>query len=254
MSFFNRDPMNPMNRWGGMGGGALPVDASAAASPEVVAFFNSVFGWMAAGLGLTALVAWLFASNIQQLTGFFSPGALIGLFIAQILLVMVISGAVNAINANVATILFLLYSALNGITLSGLFLMYAGVTLAGTFLVTAVTFGAMCIFGMVTRSDLTRLGNLCFMFLIGIILASVVNIFFASSALYWAVTYLGVVLFVGLTAYDTQRLKYIAVQTSGNAAMSARYSVVGALRLYLDFLNLFLMLLRILGQNGGRRR
>jgi len=237
----------------GGGFGGFADDQAVASSPAVVAFFNAVYGWMAAGLGLTALVAWLVASNVQTMHAVFSPGTLILLFIAQMVLVVTIGGAVNRINANVATILFLVYSALNGVTLAGLFLIYAQVTLAGTFLVTAVTFGAMSVYGMTTQRDLTRLGSLLFMFLLGFIIATVANFFFASSALYWLATYCGVIIFVGLTAYDTQRLKGLAMQTSGNAEMAARYSVVGALALYLDFLNLFLLLLRIIGAGNQRR-
>jgi hypothetical protein len=245
---FNRGPL-------GANAGGFPAqyDESMAGSPAVTSFFNAVYGWMAAGLGVTALVAWLVASSVQTMAAVLHGPMLIGLFIAQIILVMTVAGAVQRINANVATILFLLYSALNGVTLSGLFLVYAQVTLAGTFLVTAVTFGAMSMYGMVTRQDLSRFRSIFFMGLIGIVIASFANMFFASSGLYWLVTYGGVLLFVGLTAYDTQRLKGMATQTAGDAAMAARYSVVGALMLYLDFLNLFLFLLQILG-NGERRR
>jgi len=128
------------------------------------------------------------------------------------------------------------------------------VTLAGTFLVTAATFGAMSLYGMVTQRNLTSLGSILFMLLIGLVIASFVNMFFANSTLYWLVTYGGVIIFVGLTAYDTQRLKGVAMGTAGDAAMAARYSVVGALTLYLDFLNLFLFLLQILGNGNNRRR
>jgi uncharacterized protein len=247
MSRWNRSPLG--QNFGGFGA----MDESMAGSPAVAAFFNAVYGWMAAGLGLTALVAWLVANNVDAMRSLLSGPMLIGLFVAQIILVVAVSGAVNRINANVATIMFLVYSALNGVTLSGLFMMYAAVTLAGTFLVTAVTFGAMSMYGMVTQRDLTGMGSMLRMALFGLVIASVVNIFFANSSLYWLVTYAGVLIFVGLTAYDTQRLKGLAVQTSGNAAMAARLSVVGALMLYLDFLNLFLMLLRVLN-NGQQRR
>ena len=121
----------------------------------------------------------------------------------------------------------------------------------GAFLVTAVTFGAMSAFGMVTHRDLSGIGHFLYMALIGIIIASVVNMFFASSGMYWLITYAGVLIFVGLTAYDTQRLKVLAAQSAGDGALAARYSVVGALMLYLDFINLFLLLLRLL---GDRRR
>jgi uncharacterized protein len=240
--------------WGGNPGGMPAYDESMAGSPAVTAFFNAVYGWMAAGLALTALTAWLVAHNIVAFTAAMGGPMLIGLFVAQIVLVIAISGAVHRINANVATVLFLLYSALNGVTLSGLFLVYAQVTLAGAFLVTAVTFASVSIYGMVTQRDLSGFGSMFMMLLIGLVVASVVNLFFASSGLYWLVTYGGVLLFVALTAYDTQRLKALAIQTSSDPAMAARFSVVGALRLYLDFINLLLLLLRILGNANGRRR
>jgi hypothetical protein len=248
MSSWNQGP------WNQDAGGFSAFDSSVASSPAVISFFNAVYGWMAAGLGVTALTAWLVARDINSFAAALGGPMLIGLFVAQIILVMVISGAIHRINANVATVMFLVYSALNGVTLSGIFLVYAHATLAGAFLVTAVTFGAVSLYGMVTQRDLSRFGSLFLMLLIGIVLASFVNIFFASPGLYWLITYGGVFLFVALTAYDTQRLKALAMQTSGDTAMAARMSVVGALRLYLDFINLFLFLLQILGNANGRRR
>lgn len=213
----------------------------------VVAFFNVVYAWMAAGLGLTAVVAWWLSTRPDLMEQVFRLPVLIGLFIAQIALVVVISAAVNRLSATVATILFLLYSALSGLTLAGIFLAYTQASLAGTFAVTAGTFGAMSVYGMVTKRDLTRLGSLLFMALIGLIIASVVNIFLRSSVFYWIITYAGVLIFVGLTAYDTQRLKAVAQATAHDPRMAARYAVNGALRLYLDFINLFLLLLRVMG-------
>jgi len=148
----------------------------------------------------------------------------------------------------VATGLFMLYSALTGLTLSSIFVVYTGSSIASTFVVAGGMFGAMSLYGYTTRRDLSRLGSLLFMALIGIVLASVVNIWLKSSALMWAVTYIGVVVFVGLTAYDTQKLKNMGEQLSVDDKDSFRkYSIVGALTLYLDFINLFLMLLRIFG-------
>ena len=146
-----------------------------------------------------------------------------------------------------ATGLFMLYSALNGLTLSAIFVVYTGASLATTFLVCAGMFAAMSIYGFVTKRDLTTMGSLLFMALIGLLIASVVNIFWANSTLYWIITYAGVLIFVGLTAYDTQNLKMIALQTADNPAMAARLAISGALKLYLDFINLFLFLLRTLG-------
>jgi FtsH-binding integral membrane protein len=173
---------------------------------------------------------------------------LIILFVAELGLVWVISASVNKIGAGAATVLFLIYSALNGLTLSVIFVIYTLPSVGGAFVVTAGMFGAMSLYGYVTKRDLTALGSILFMALIGLILASVVNMFWANSTLYWLVTYGGVLIFVGLTAYDTQKLRYIANQTSGNPALASRLAISGALILYLDFINLFLLLLRILGK------
>ena len=170
---------------------------------------------------------------------------------AQIVLVVVISMAVQRIGATAATALFLLYAALNGLTLAGLFWVYTLSSIAGAFIASAAMFGAMSVYGMFTRTDLSGWGKLLFMGLIGIIIASVVNMFLANSTLSWIVSYAGVAIFVGLTAYDTQRLRQIAYSTAGDGALAARMSVVGALMLYLDFLNLFLFLVQIM---GNRRR
>jgi len=215
------------------------------------AFFNAVYGWMAAGLALTAVVAWFVSTQPQLMAQMFRGGIWIFLFIIQLALVWTISAAINRINAGVATALFMLYSALNGLTLSIIFIAYTRTSLAGTFVVTAGMFGAMSAYGYFTRTDLTRFGSLLFMALIGLVIASVVNMFWANSALYCIVTYAGVFIFVGLTAYDTQKLRIIAAQTENDPRLAARLSVNGALMLYLDFLNLFLFLLRIM---GDRRR
>jgi uncharacterized protein len=213
----------------------------------VAAFFNVVYAWMCAGLALTAVVAWWVSTREDIMQQVFRGPVLIGLIIAQLALVWTISAAVNKLSAAVATALFMLYSALTGLTLSAIVVIYTPSSIFGAFAATAGTFGAMSVYGMVTKRDLTRLGSLLFMALIGLIIASVVNMFWANSTMYWIITYAGVLIFVGLTAYDTQRLKMIAVETAHNPAMAARYAVNGALMLYLDFINLFLMLLRILG-------
>jgi len=210
-------------------------------------FFNAVYGWMAAGLALTAVVAWYVSTQPAALQVIFSPGVLIGLFVAELALVFTVSAAVNRLSAGVATALFLLYAALNGLTLSVLLLIYTHATIASAFLVTAGMFGAMSVYGMVTRRDLSGWGSILFMGLIGLILASVVSLFWHNTVLTVLINYVGVLIFVGLTAYDTQRLKMIALQTAGAPEMAARWAINGALSLYLDFLNLFLMLVRILG-------
>ena len=213
----------------------------------VARFFNAVYAWMAAGLGLTALVAYWVSTRPDIMAQIFRGPVLIILFIVELGLVFTISAAINKIGAAAATGLFLLYSALNGLTLSAIFVVYAHATLASAFVITAGMFAAMSVFGFVTRKNLSGLGSILFMALIGLILASVVSVFWRNSMLATIINYAGVLIFVGLTAYDTQKLKYIAASTGNNAALAARLSVNGALMLYLDFLNLFLFLLRIMG-------
>lgn len=155
---------------------------------------------------------------------------------------------VNRLSGAVATSLFMLYSALTGLTLSSIFIAYTYSSIASTFVVTAGMFGAMSLYGYTTKRDLSGFGSMLFMALIGIVLASLVNIWLKSTALMWAITYIGVVVFVGLTAYDTQKLKAMGEQLNADDKDSFRkYAIVGALTLYLDFINLFLMLLRIFG-------
>jgi FtsH-binding integral membrane protein len=221
-----------------------------AGSPTLVAFFNAVYAWMAAGLGLTAVVAW-WASTQPEVMNHLRGPMLIFLVIAELGLVITISAAIQKINATAATVLFLIYAALNGLTLSVIFLIYAHATLAGAFIASAAMFGTMSVYGMVTKSDLSGLGKIAFMGLIGVIVASIVNMFLANTMLTWIVSYIGVAVFVALTAYDTQKLKQIALQTAGDAQLSARLSINGALILYLDFLNLFLFMVQIM---GDRRR
>ena len=225
----------------------MPLDyAQGEAVPQAVArFFNAVYAWMFAGLALTAVVAWYVSQNIEILQRL-GAGIWV-LFIIELVLVGTVSAAIRRISTPVATALFLLYAALNGVTLSVIFLVYAHATLASAFAVTAGTFGAMSLYGVVTRRDLSGMGSLLFMGLIGLVLATFANLFFHLPGLSMVVNYVGVLLFVGLTAYDTQMLKNIAIQTSGDPALAARLSVSGALSLYLDFLNMFLFLLRIMG-------
>jgi FtsH-binding integral membrane protein len=220
---------------------------SRADSTTVAAFFNAVYAWMAAGLALTAVVSWWVSTQPQIWQQLFRGPAILILIVAQLALVITISRAINKISAGVATALFMLYAALNGLMFSVLFLVFAKASLASAFVVSAGMFGAMSLYGFVTRTDLSRLGAILFMALIGLILASIVNIFWANSTLYWIITYAGVFIFVGLTAYDTQKLRVIAVQTAGAPALAARLSVTGALTLYLDFINMFMFILRIMG-------
>ncbi|ELI8380607.1 Bax inhibitor-1/YccA family protein [Yersinia enterocolitica] len=219
------------------------------ANSGIQAYMAQVYGWMTCGLLLTAVVAW-YAANTPAVMNFIfsSKITFFGLIIVQLGLVFVISGMVNRLSGSMATSLFMLYSALTGLTLSSILIMYTGASIASTFIICAGMFGAMSVYGYTTKRDLSGMGSMLFMGLIGIVLASIVNIWLKSPALMWAVTYIGVLVFVGLTAYDTQKLKNMGAQLDSNDRDNFRkYSIVGALTLYLDFINLFLMLLRIFG-------
>ena len=204
-------------------------------------YMAQVYGWMTVGLLLTAFVAWYAANSAAVMELLFTNRVfLIGLIIAQLALVIVLSAMIQK--------LFMLYSALTGLTLSSIFIVYTAASIASTFVVTAGMFGAMSLYGYTTKRDLSGFGNMLFMALIGIVLASLVNFWLKSEALMWAVTYIGVIVFVGLTAYDTQKLKNMGEQIDTRDTSNLRkYSILGALTLYLDFINLFLMLLRIFG-------
>lgn len=219
-----------------------------AATGTLSTFMNLVYAWMAVGLALTAVVAWLVASSESALRTVFQPGVVIVLLVVELGLVWVISAAIEKLSATAATGLFLLYSAINGLTMSFVFVVYELGSVGLVFLITGGMFGAMSVVGYVTKKDLTSLGGFLFMALIGIILASLVNMFMQSPALYWVITYVGVFIFLGLTAYDTQKLKEIAYATEGDPELAQRLAIVGSLSLYLDFINLFLLLLRILGK------
>ena len=163
-------------------------------------------------------------------------------------MVVVLSAAIGRLSPPIATTLFLVYAALNGVTLSFLALLYTESSIAVTFAITASTFGAMSAYGYLTKRDLTSLGNLLVMLLLGFILASVVNLFFAVPAIYWITTFAGIAIFVGLTAYDTQKIKKIMAATADGSAANYKAAIIGALMLYLDFVNLFLLLLRLFGR------
>ncbi|WP_448623218.1 Bax inhibitor-1/YccA family protein [Dickeya fangzhongdai] len=212
-------------------------------------YMAQVYGWMTCGLLLTAFVAWYAANTPAVLQMVFSSKiTFFGLVIAQLGLVFVLSGMVHRLSGGAATTLFMLYSALTGLTLSRIFIVYSGESIASTFVITAGMFGAMSLYGYVTKRDLTGMGSMLFMALIGILLATLVNFWLKSEGLQLAITYIGVLVFVGLTAYDTQKLKNIGEELSVDDRDSFRkYSIMGALTLYLDFINLFLMLLRLFG-------
>lgn len=219
------------------------------ASAGLQTYMAQVYGWMTCGLLLTAFVSWFAARTpaVMELV-FANRMTFFGLIIAQLAVVFVLSGLVHKLSGGVATALFMLYSALTGLTMASIFLVYTYSSIASTFFVTAGMFGAMSFYGYTTKRDLSRFGSLLFMALIGIVLASLVNFWLKSPALMWAITYIGVVVFVGLTAYDTQRLKNMGEGINVDDKENLRrFSIMGALTLYLDFINLFLMLLRIFG-------
>ena len=217
---------------------------------RVNSFIRSVYNWMAIGLGLTGFVAF-YVSNSETVMRLIFGNQLIffGLIIGELALVFTISARVNKMQASTATSLFVLYAALNGVTLSAIFLVYTRASITSTFFICAATFIASSIFGMTTKRDLTSMGQFLFMGLIGIVIASVVNLFMRSSGISIIISYIGVIVFVGLTAYDTQKLRTMALsQPEGiDSGTIRKGAILGALTLYLDFINLFLMLLRILG-------
>lgn len=208
---------------------------------------RSVYIWMCTALLLTGATASLIAQMPSVVETIISNSILFwGLLIAQFGLVWAISARVNQFSLGTLSALFMLYSFLTGVTFSVYFLAFTTESIASTFFITAGTFGVMSLYGYLTKSDLTKLGNLCIMVLVGIIIASIVNFFMHSETLYWVVTYAGVLVFIGLIAYDTQKIKALA--TFEDNEQTQKWAICGALTLYLDFINLFLMLLRILGK------
>jgi FtsH-binding integral membrane protein len=212
---------------------------------------RSVYNWMCIGLALTGFTAY-YVSSIAGITDYLRNNPLIffGLIIAELVMVFSLVSRVNRMSAGTATSLFVVYSVLNGVTLSFVFLAYTSTSIVSTFFICAATFLACSIYGWTTKKDLTSFGGFLLMGLFGIIIASVVNMFVRSSAMQMMISYIGVFVFVGLTAYDTQKLKNMALsQPAGlDGAVIRKGAIMGALSLYLDFINLFLFLLRILGQ------
>ena len=211
-------------------------------------FMQKVYLWMTFALTLTGFVAYRTTQSEFLLELIFSSSfGLIGLILVELALVFWIMSGIQRMSSNMAIGLFLLYSVLNGMTLSVLLIAYTGASVASTFFITAGMFGAMSIYGYTTKQDLSSWGNLLFMALFGLILASVVNIFLQSSELYWLISYIGVLVFVGLTAYDTQKIKQLAAQVIVESEVGRKVAILGALTLYLDFINMFIFMLRILG-------
>lgn len=227
-----------------------PAYAGAPALVDTRPLFTRAFGWMAAGLLVSAAVAYATANSPALLNLVFGNRAvLFGLFIAQLAAVWILSSRIHRMSVPAATIGFLGYAALNGVTLATILLVYTAASIASVFVITSLMFAFMALWGATTKKDLSSWGSILFMALIGLILASVVNWFMNSATLSYVISYAGVLIFVGLTAYDVQKLKHMAADVDGPVTLG-RLAILGALTLYLDFINLFLFLLRIL---GGRR-
>jgi FtsH-binding integral membrane protein len=214
---------------------------------DVVArFMRGVYGWMCGGLAITAATAWFVASSPALVNVIFGNRLLFWiLIIAQLGIVFALSARVDRMAASTASLLFAAYSALTGVTLSSILLAFTGESVFSTFLVTAGMFGALAAYGTVTRRELSGLGQFMFMGLIGLILASIVGMFWHNDGLQFVISFVGVIVFAGLTVYDANRLRSLALATSAGPTSGA--TIVGALALYLDFINLFLMLLRFVG-------
>ncbi|WP_300457447.1 Bax inhibitor-1/YccA family protein [Desulfobacula sp.] len=231
------------------------MDSTSAFSQNTVlvktnSFIRSVYNWMAIALALTGFTAYYVSHNetMRELV-YGTPGLIMILIFAELGFVFFLSARIQKIQATTATALFTIYSILNGVTMSYIFLRYTATSIVSTFLICSVTFLACSVYGMVTKKDLTSLGGFMFMGLIGIVIASVVNIFLQSSAMQMMISYIGVVVFIGLTAYDTQKLKTMSATIPNNAsgAMIRKGALMGALSLYLDFINMFIMMLHIFG-------
>ena len=216
-------------------------DSSSVSTTNIV---NQAFAWMFGGLLLTTLASFVVASN-NSLANLIITNNIVffGLIIAELVLVFFLSLRVQKMSFGVALIVFLVYSILNGLTISSIFFIYTASSIASSFLIAALVFGIMAFYGYVTKRDLTSVGNLALMALIGVILASVVNLFLKSNTLSYVVSYLAIVIFIALTAYDTQKIKRMAA-----SGASQNMGILGALSLYLDFINIFLNLLRIFGR------
>lgn len=211
---------------------------------------KKVYVWMAMALVISAITAYGVATTPAIMTALIqSPGIMFGLAIAELALVIGINAGINKLSISTATLLFILFAAVNGATLSTIFLVYNVGSIVKVFLITAGTFGAMAVYGSTTKTDLSKMGGILMMALIGLIIATVVNFFVKSQGFDLIISYIGVLLFVGLTAYDTQRIKRWLEMGTYDGETGQKVALLGAMSLYLDFINLFLYLLRIFGNN-----
>ena len=228
------------------------MERDLARSAAFPALMRKVYLWMTMALVITGLCAWGTATSPAMVQLVFGNRAAIWvLLIAEIGLVFYTTARINRLSLTTATTLFIIYSALNGVTLSSIFMVYAMTSIAKVFFITAGTFGVMALYGSVTKTDLSRFGNLFLMALLGLIIASVANFFIKSSGFDLILSYIGVVLFVGLTAWDSQQIKRALSMQAGLDETAQKVALLGALELYLDFINLFLYLLRIFGRSDN---
>lgn len=221
-------------------------------APDVAAqqaFIVKVYGWMTAGLMITAIVAKGVAMTIHHgMFAGFNPRLLIVLLLAQLGIAIAMRWCLDKVHAMVITALYVLYAVITGVAFSIYFLIFTEASLTSTFSVCAATFGGMSLYGLITKSDLTNIGSFCLMAVWGLILASLVNLFMGSETLYWITTYVGILIFVGLTAYDTQKMKYMYLAGAAGEGALHKAAIMAAFELYLDFVILFQYLLRLLGR------
>jgi FtsH-binding integral membrane protein len=230
--------------------GAMSTDRELALSAAFPALMRKVYVWMTLALAITALTAYGVASTPALLTAIYTSKFLFwGLIIAELGLVFYVSARIQRLSLSTATLLFILYSIINGATLAFIFAIYSTSIIVQTFVVTAGTFGAMAVYGYFTKKDLTSWGRLLLMALIGVIIAGVVNIFLHNSTMDLIISGIGVLVFVGLTAYDSQKIKQMLLMQEDMGETAQKVALMGALSLYLDFINLFLYLLRLFGRD-----
>ena len=220
--------------------------------PVAKTFMAGVFGWMFLALAITAVTSWLFASTPALIQSLYSPQGTLSILgwivmLAPLGFVIAISAGLNRFSAATLALLFVVFSILMGASLSFIFLAYTGASIVKTFLITSGMFGTMAVLGYTTKTDLTRFGSIMIMGVIGLVIAMLVNMFMHSSTLEYIISFIGVLVFTGLTAYDVQKLKRIGAGMVEGVEMTRKITIYGAMSLYLDFINLFLFLLRFFG-------
>ena len=233
----------------------ITSDSQMEMSAAFPVLIRKVYMWMSLALVITGFTAYYVATNETILTTIFTNQILFwGMIIAELALVIGVSAAINRLSLTTATLMFILYSVINGALFSSIFLIYTASSIATVFFITAGTFGVMALIGYTTKTDLTSIGKYLFMALIGLIIATLVNMFIKSEGFTLILSYVGVLVFVGLTAYDTQKIKQMLLQAPDAGEGAQKMALLGALSLYLDFINLFIYLLRIFGKALLRRQ